>query len=214
MDDGLSIVGGVSSVETVSGPELVLRPLGLEDWESIRVESLKYYRREKIRAWTENLDLFDMSDEERAAERRSAIERAASIEYHQIEEREVIEYAESEDFSDTSVRREDRKVVRRHFVEYGQWWMAKTTPGVVFALWLSARRDPSQERITREEVEARFMQSAKLDDAALMKAADDLGQLTKSKLAGKSEASEAGPKELTAKEKRAERRRRRRKRRS
>jgi hypothetical protein len=189
--DGIEIFGQEKAVDDASGEKLTLRPLGLSDYGSAREEALNDYRRQEIAVWSKNIDL--IPEASREAWIRDAFENAAKIKYEDLPQKQIEEVDDGEN-SLPAMR-----------VEYGLWWMSSTPAGMLYSLWLSAKKDPGQSSITKEEVEHRFMQNGMLNESLLEKAAQTLGELSEPKIAGNGGAPPS------AGQKRRERRRRKRK---
>lgn len=202
--DGLSVFGGSGVTEDAKGSDLVLSPLRMSDYVSIRDESLARYRREQLKVLTDNRDLF--SEGEYLEMRDKELARVRAIQYEDLPEKEVIEYEDDENAH--LIPEEDRVIKERHKVEYALWWMSSSPEGMLFALWLSARREPSQANLTKEQIEQRFASEVeKYDVGAIERAAAKLSQLSTPKIAGNGEAVDA-----PAKKKQRRRRRKKKKR--
>ena len=202
--DGLSAFGGSGVTEDAKGSELILSPLRMSDYVSIRDESLARYRREQLKLITDNRDLF--SEDEYKEMRDKEMIRVRQIEYEDLPDKEIIEY---EDDANAHKLPEHQRVVKaKHMVEYALWWMSSSPAGMLFALWLSARREPSQSQLTLEQVVSRFSNDLeKYDVTAIESAAARLSELSTPKIAGNGDAVDAPA------EKKKRRRRRKRKRR-
>ena len=78
-------------------------------------------------------------------------------------------------------------------MEYVMWWISVNPAGMLFALWLSAKREPSQRMITPDELERRFQsKDGQMDMRSLERAAQTLGVLSQPDSAGNGEAPVGG----------------------
>lgn len=186
--DGLSAFGGSGVTEDAKGSDLILSPLRMSDYVSIRDESLARYRREQLKLITENRDLF--SEAEYIEMRDKEMIRVRQIEYEDLPDKEIVEY--EDDANAYRLPEEQRVVKSKHRVEYALWWMSSSPAGMLFALWLSARREPSQSHLTLSEVENRFSSDVeKYDIRAIESAAARLSELSTPKIAGNGDAVDA-----------------------
>ena len=212
-DGQKEVAGNPSTVPTIDGRRLIIRPLSpIEDIAFIREESLNRFRRERIKVWTKNTDLMREAGMDVQAEVRDAMLRAESLTEDDLPEKQVIEYQvpkldngeDDPDFDITLIPKRKRTVKAKHYVPYHVWWMSDTEEGMVFALWLSAKSEPSQSEITLDQIKAMFRtEDGALDEGLLDVATHRLGKATQ----GNSDAPQDG-----AEEKRQERKRRRRRR--
>jgi hypothetical protein len=171
--DGLEIFGRQAVITDASGEQLTLHPLGLSDYSSCREEALDEYRRQQIRAWTKNADL--MPDEQRTEWIREAFEKASGITYETLPSKDV----EGDDSEGKHIS---------HHVEYAMWWISSEPKGMLFALWLAAKKDPGQVNISIKQLEDRFMAGGDLNQQVLENAAQALGDISQPKIVGNGEA--------------------------
>lgn len=170
---------------TPSGEKIAVASLGLGDLASAQEQALQEYRRDQIKAWTENADL--MPNESRAQWIREAFDRAAAITLNDLPKMDV-EVAKLDEQGKIVVG-EDGKVVKNVLREqdYVDWWASQSMSGRLFVVWLSIKRVNGQEHITLEEADRLFMSSrmkGKIDESALDDAAQLVGDLTQSQLSG------------------------------
>ncbi len=180
--DGQEVFGATRTIKDAKGSSLTVKPLGLSDFASAREESLDFYRREQIKAWTSNADL--MPEDSRKEWIREAFEKAAQISYEDLPEKQVIEYEDDE--HSASIPKDERIIKAVHHVEYAMWWISSEFKGMLFALWLSARK--AHPELTIEEIEQRFMSGEGVDETALNAAAQKVGKLSQAKIVGNGEA--------------------------
>lgn len=164
------------TVKDANGSKITVKPLVLSDYASIREESLDFYRRERIRAWTKNEDL--MPEDVRREWIKEAFERAAKLEAKDLPDRTLIEYDDP--------TKDNPTITKATKLEYALWWIATQPDGMLFALWLAAKK--TMPDITLDEVEERFMDGNSLDTEALEAAANKVGTISQSRIAGNGEA--------------------------
>jgi len=201
--DGLEILGVLDHAKDATGKEFVLSPLGLSDYATIRNKSLDWYRRDILKTYSENADLYPGDP---TVMIKAKFEEMAKFRVDNLPVMEVTEYEDDANSWATPV--EDRVVKKVHKVDYMSWWMSSNPEGMMFVLWMSARKDPGQSHMTSQDVEEMFMRDGQVDIETLERAAQKLGQLSQPSLAGNGEVPSAGDK----KKRRAEREKRRKRR--
>lgn len=174
--DGIEVFRRKTVIKDAEGKELTLEPLSISDYGSAREESLDYYRRQQIKTWTKNADL--IPDEHRQDWIREAFEKAQKLTYEDLPRHDI---KERDADTGASVHLTD--------VEYALWWMSTNPKGMLYSLWLSARKDPGQHDITVGELEKRFMAGGALDQGVLDQAANALGGISQPRIAGNGDAS-------------------------
>lgn len=200
-NDGLSVVGSLDLAKGADGNEIVLQPLRLSDYGAARDASLAFYRRDKLKMYAENQDLLGSALLEKKAEELS------EVTYDQLPSMPVHEYFDDSVYDLPVDQREVKKI---HNMEYALWWMASNPEGMLFMLWLSAKREPSQSRWSRGDVEGKFLSAdGAIDAAKLERAAVQLGELSKPKLSGNGIAQDDGAGKKRRRESREKRRKRR-----
>lgn len=182
--DGMEVLSRVRSVELSDGRRFIVSPLSVGDYISCREQSLDYYKRQELRTYTKNVDLIKEAGGDVNTILGEAFEKAKEISYEDLPSKEV-----------TSSEGTQK-------IEYSMWWMGETPEGMMFAVWLSLRKDESQRDMTLDEVYEIFTEESQRGD--LEDIAQAVGEVTQPSLAGNGEAS------LDAGQKRRERRRRRR----
>ena len=200
--DGLEVVGFSATVPDSDGGDLVLRPLTLSDYATVREAAISWWRRQKIKVYSENADLLHPTDV--AARSRfieSKLDKYGAVGYEQLPSMEVVEYENDEEA--WNLPESERKVKRKVHVEYAMWWMSAEPRGMLHVLWLSATREPSQRNLSMDDVEQRFTVGGVLDTHKLEKAAQELGRISQPRIAGNGSALHGG----ATKEKKRRRRR-------
>jgi hypothetical protein len=201
--DGLGVVGSLRSVPDAKQDKIILQPLALSDFATAREEALDWFRRDYLKTYAKNADLLPNSEELI----REKFEEMANKRYEHLPTMDVIEY--ENDAIAWQLEPEDRVIKDVHRMEYVMWWISVNTTGMLFALWLSAKREPSQRNITQEELERRFQdEEGTMDMQSLEQAAQKLGVLSQPDTVGNGEAPVDGGKKKR-REARAKRRARR-----
>jgi len=206
MNDHLeSTTRRISSHTLSSGQKITLHGLGLQDYVAAREECLRQYRRSQISTWTSNVDLLgELSDQDRQALLRDAIERASAVTLEDLPKK-IIDLPVMKNGQPVRDKTTGRITTQRREVEYTAWWMSETPEGRLFMTWLSMRRGDPELKL--EDAEQLF------NDAMneLETVADQVGEISTPQL-GKSSAPAAtgAQTETDPTEKRRARKRRRR----
>jgi hypothetical protein len=207
-NDGLSVVGVTKSTPDAKDGKIVLHQLRLSDYATAREESLAWYRRDVLKTWSQNADLLP----DGKAMLREKFEEMAAKHYHELPPMQIHEYVNDEVAWQQAP--EDREINNTHTVEYALWWMAGNPSGMLFVLWLSAKREPSQSHWTQDDVESRYIdETGAINMQALERSAQELGKLSQPSVAGNGQAPTDGGKKKRRRE-REQRRKRREKRRA
>lgn len=186
------------TVPMSTGETVTISTLTVQDFATAREQALQEFKRDRIKTWTNNLDLMPESD--RSQWMRDAFERAESLTYDDLPKREMLvpQYGRDGKLQ----RRDGKPVMKLQRVEYALWWMSETFNGKLFMTWLAIKKTPGQEQFTLDDADALFMDA--LND--LESVAQTVGDISKVQLAGKSEAS--GPAKGPKKSKKRNKRRR------
>jgi len=180
MDDSMrAATKRVAVFKTKDGKEIVFHSLTFSDYASASEQALAEYRRERIKAWTDNADL--MPEASREAWIREAFETAQKLTVNDLPKKKV----ERElTFSNGKPIEEDGEPVEKEIeVEYTIWWMSKTVKGMMHMAWLSLRKDPSQQDMTPNDVDVLFRENTE----DLEGAANIVGDLSNPTLVGNQE---------------------------
>lgn len=171
--------------EMMSGPrkgeKFVMSALGLKEYASGRSQALINYKREKIAGVIENVDL--LPESERAAVRKMIFEEANRIEYEDLPKK-VIKVPRKEDDGKELMNGDGHPVMFEQEFDYGMWWMSEHPDGMMFSLWLTMTKHPSQSTMTLQQVSDIFTESP----ADLEAATQLTGELSEPKIGGNTEA--------------------------
>lgn len=170
--DGLELLNRQHIVELANGRSLVLTKLSIADFASCREQALSAYRREKIKAWTDNADLMPADVKQKWIQ--DAFHRASDICYEDLPRKDIRDEVTGDIISSA---------------EYAAWWMSMTIDGQMHAIWLSLTKHASQSTMTHEDVAELFTDdSMQLDEEDVEKVAQALGELNEPKIVGNGEA--------------------------
>lgn len=160
------------------GSSVELSRLRLRDFEQIKQECLRQYRRSMIDTWTSNADLLPEDKQEQLI--IEAVQRAEAVRLEDLPKQRT-ELPQYED--DGKYKRDADGNVLTHIVEapYEIWWLSSTPEGMLQAAWLSMRQCPGQENMTIDDVDKIFMDN----QDQLGQVAQTVGDISESKLAKK-----------------------------
>jgi len=146
------------------GTDLILCSFDYADWQHIKAEALSSYKRERLKTWTENVDL--LPEDMRREALQDAFKRAEDVTFETL----------------------PRKQLDGDECDYVSWWLSETMDGMLFAVWLSARHAPEQSGITRDDIANKFVTAhIELDQAA-----QQVGTMSSSELAKNSPGPKEG----------------------
>jgi len=154
------------------GSDLVLCSFDYADWQHIKAEALSSYKRERLKTWTENVDL--LPEDMRREALQEAFKRAEDVTFETLPHKKL----DGED------------------ADYISWWLSETVEGMLFAVWLSARHAPEQQGITRDDIANKFISAS----TELEQAAQHVGTMSASDLAKNSQGPTDGTMEREMKE--------------
>lgn len=157
----------VIHIPTKSGREILVGSMEYRNLVSIRERCLADYRREQIKAWTENADL--IPEDKRDDWIRDAFKRASEITVGDLPEQSV------------KIPRNGELVSRK--VAYDVWWASEDPRGILYSIWLAAKNVEGQEDITLQEIEDEFTgEDGQLETARLDEAGNLVGQVSEPRL--------------------------------
>jgi hypothetical protein len=163
----------MTTIPLPDGEELVLCSFAYADWQHVKSEALRVYKRDRIKTITDNADL--LPEEQRAETVRRAFQEAQDITLDDLPVKTVIEADDNGDETTTEM-------------DYVTWWLSLTIDGKIFAAWLSARRAPGQESITRNDIVDKLLDNP----VELEEAAQEIGKMSTSEIAKNSPSPESG----------------------
>lgn len=178
---GTAAVRRRRSISLPDGTKVEIEQMTFRDFMRVREEACAEYKRGLIQTYTRNIDL--VPEDRRATIIQEAFEKAEKVTPDTLPTHTI--RLPKRTTGGALVRdAAGNLVMEEQQIEYATWWMAETSVGKVFALWLAATKcDP---KITREWIEEKFTEAPEaLDDAANV-----IGELSEPRL-GNVEA--AGP---------------------
>ncbi len=163
--DGLTAATRRRLVHTLpSGKEIELEAITVRDYAQIREQACKEYKRQFIETFTLNADLLPL--EKRATVAEDAFEKASKITPDDLPKKEV-------------AAPDGKKVL----LNYADWWMGMTVPGVLYSVWLSMRKN--QPGLTQADVEKMFEDNFE----AMHEAGDQLADMSRPRLGNQDPAA-------------------------
>ena len=163
--DGLSVVGGESYADDAKQKKLVLHAIDIGDYSSVRNAALDWERKNRLRTITSCRDQFEPREYEELRDAKLAENQ--ELTYGDLPDREVVEQDPR-----------TKEVLRRQMFEFGLWWIAMEPEGMLFCIWLSCKKEPSQANMTQEQLEKRFMKDGTLDVELLEEAARKISNMS------------------------------------
>jgi hypothetical protein len=143
-----------------NGKDIELEAIGVRDYAQIREQACAEYKRQLIQTYVGNLDL--LPEDKRAAAHTDAFEKASMITPDDLPKKTV----------------EDPVTGKPKTLNYADWWMGMTVPGVLFSVWLSMRKSPTHAGITQADVEKMFEDNFE----AMNNAGDEIADLSRPRL--------------------------------
>jgi hypothetical protein len=145
-----------------SGQTVILGALSLQDFITLQARALAEYKREMIRTWSDNEDLFppDVWKEQL----REAGIKAQGITISDLP-RKTINVPKTK--GGKPVYKDGEIVIVATTVPYEVWWMSETPSGKMHACWLSMRGVEGQEGTALDDVDRLFREvMGDLEEAA------------------------------------------------
>jgi hypothetical protein len=190
MGDGATAVVRRRRTQTLpNGKVIELETLGFKDFAQVREEACAEYKRNLIHTYTSNLDLVPASDRDGVI--MKAFEKAEKINPDDLPlktawlpktnaDGRIIKHS-GETFYHAQAKqwiRDGEPLLEEQELEYAAWWMSYSVPGKIYATWLSMRKCPGQETLTRDDVDAMFVDQGE----SLEETANAVGELSQPRL--------------------------------
>lgn len=174
---------GVITHQMSDGRKIYFGQLGVEDFNNIKEEALRQYKRSMLKTWSDNLDLLPP-------------EKKDELLIQKFNEAEVLT---EDDLPAKTIQRPARDpatgkyrvnpetgtyVMETVAASYTTHWLSQTTEGMLYAAWLSLKRVSGQENFTKQQTDDLFLDSeGQLLSGELEEAAQTIGEHSESKLA-------------------------------
>lgn len=162
-----SVVPGRTVFKLKNGESLILSQLTVGDFVDVQRESLKSFKRERIATWTENADLLDPSIRQQMV--TEAFENAAKLSFRDLP---TMTRSTPVKHDGKFVLNDDGSLkITKQACTYWEWWMSEAPEGVLFCVWLSVKKEPSQAMMNIDEVDSFVMEQ--IEDVA-----QEIGELS------------------------------------
>ena len=185
MDNTSAVTRKIGFQKLPDGTEIILCGFGLVDWSALQEAALSHYKRTMIKTVTDTLDLFE-DRELRNEQLRRVYDEAKRLTIADIPGR-VMPMPKTN--GDGKELKDKYGNIQMHDVDvdYMTWWMSETLDGKLHALWLSARKAPSQSDWSKQYISDLFEQATdSVDEITALEieqAAQTVGRLSQSELA-------------------------------
>lgn len=179
---GTAAVRRRRSITLPDGTAVEIEQMTFRDFMRVREEACAEYKRGLIQTYTRNIDL--VPTDRQATIIQEAFEKAEKVTPDTLPTHTI--RLPKRTTAGKIVRDAAGAIVmEEQVIEYATWWMAETSVGKVFALWLAASK--CNPKITREWIEEKFTDSPDaLDDAANV-----IGELSEPRLGNAAAADQA-----------------------